>query len=190
MTTFSLRPCAVSVGTDFFLVENLGNRQIITEVTMEATTGKETIKSMTESDYIMVKNKSTDTLIELVKSDKNSYLVIKGNKHRVSFLSINQETIQTKKLCDDQNSAIEQRKDLARVAREAADEASQQRKILRESNKIHKTSGSKKEKLENIKLRLAKRVTTLQEDLDEANQQLKKVESELAEFTEGETVES
>lgn len=180
MNTNFLRPLLVEVGTEFFLVEKIGSRQIMNEVIMEANISSySSISEMNENDYIIVKNKLSGELIELVKQENKNNLVIKGKKNRVSFMIINQNTLMMKKLSDEENNAIEQRKDLSRVAKAAAAEAAERRKEIRESKKSSKNIIDKKTKLENVKNKLIKRLTTLKEDMKDTESKIKNIEIEL-----------
>lgn len=181
MTTHTLRPLSVTIGTEFFLVEHMGTRQIISEVVMEATSGAESITKMSSNDYIMVKNKISGDLVELVKHNDKNHLIINGKKHRVTFMSINQDSILIKKLSDEHNNAIEQRKDLATVAKNAALEAAEYRKESRKVNKSNKKFINKKDKLEIVKTKLTKRMNTLKDELKQTEMKIKNIENELAE---------
>lgn len=181
MNTNFMKPLSVEIGTEFFLVEKIGTRQIMNEVVMESNVNSLTnISEMTENDYIIVKNKLSEELIELVRQENKNNLVIKGKRNRVSFMVINQNTLMMKKLSDEENNAIEQRKDLARVAKAAAAEAAERRKEIRESKKSSKNIVDKKIKLENIKNKLIKRLTSLKEDLENTENKIKNIDIELS----------
>lgn len=152
------------------------------EVQMIKRTFDTSLKHLTENDEIIVKRVDTDEEIRITRHKKVPQLVVDGTIHRVTFMEIDDETRQMKKLSDEciklrieEEQAAERRKQIQQQAAQAGRRPSS-------------TAGLPK--IDKIKLRAeaaAKRVRTMTQDLEKTKEKLEGLKDTLVEL--GYTVE-
>lgn len=147
------------------------------EVEMVKRTFDCSLKNVTLEDEIVVLRTDNAEEIRITRHKKIPQLVISGTNHRVTFLEIDDETRQMKKVADE-----------VIALKVAEDEAAERRKQLQAkaaaaTRRPSLTAGLPK--IEKIKIRTeaaVKRVKTMQHDLEKAKQKLADFDATLTEM--------
>ena len=168
-TSYNIRPTQIVAGSDIFLVRHeSASRTVVEELRFEARTTDEAVAKMTAEDHYTFIDPETGASVKVVRAEGDkAHLVIEGTKTRVSFWQINEASIEMKKASDLQNTIRQRAIDARAAEREVIDAARVAREAARAQRTTKKSVSSEERTARKLEV-LNKRITTLREDLEQA----------------------